>query len=267
MVSADDAIQRLKTLLHASTDEELAETWMHVRRQNITNWRNRGNALNEKIINRNLPGISWEWLISGEGEPFLPTPEGRALREKVSTRHSGKYVEETSTDLASNQTGEAINRLKKLFGARTDDSLAAGLRVNRGNIVNWRNRDSLTRRLAERRIPGVNWEWLTTGNGDPFLPTPEGRALKERVGMHRDSTVREDTAEYTAPVTRIDEGDMHTEFQRLCGTYGLRERWEDLPEEKREAFRREYILMLGELRRVQAEYEQRLLVSLIEKKR
>ncbi|HOJ04157.1 MAG TPA: hypothetical protein PK916_09145 [Bacteroidota bacterium] len=174
-----------------------------------------------------------------------------------------------------NESDVMIQRLKELFQVDTDDNLALGLRLGRGNITNWRKRDAMSRQLVERRIPGVNWDWLTTGKGDPFMPTPEGRALKERVEMHRGdsgardgNSVREDKAPFTVPVvSRMDEDSMHAEYQRLAEVYGLRERWEDLPDRTREAFKKEYVLMLGQLRRVQSEYEQRMLVAIVDDSR
>lgn len=60
-----------------------------------------------------------------------------------------------------------------------------------------------------------------------------------------------------------DEAAMVEQYNRLTGAYGLREKWENLTDDQRDAIRREFALLNASLKHLVAEYEQRIVETIL----
>ncbi len=63
-------LQRIKNLLHAKTDKEMAEKW-GISYSTLDTWKNRDKIPEKRLLDFSLKyGVSFDWLLTGKGEPF-----------------------------------------------------------------------------------------------------------------------------------------------------------------------------------------------------
>lgn len=67
-IATTEIIERLKTIYELDTDSALAE-FFGVKRNTISSWRSR-NSINYDLIFAKCDALNFNWLITGEGEPF-----------------------------------------------------------------------------------------------------------------------------------------------------------------------------------------------------
>lgn len=79
-LNTTDIINRLKEAYNLSTDKELAE-FLGIPTNTLSNWKAR-NTYNFEIIHNKCEGISWDYLISGMGLPFIDLKKESAEEEE-----------------------------------------------------------------------------------------------------------------------------------------------------------------------------------------
>lgn len=71
----------------------------------------------------------------------------------------------------------AIKRIKELLGLKTDNELREYFGVGENTINMWKYRGTLDITLIYEKIPGVSFDWVLYGKGEPIAVRPDASAL------------------------------------------------------------------------------------------
>lgn len=71
----------------------------------------------------------------------------------------------------------AIKRIKQLLGLKTDNELRDYFGVGENTINMWKYRGTLDITLIYEKIPGVSFDWILYGKGQPIIIRPDASAL------------------------------------------------------------------------------------------
>ena len=78
--------------------------------------------------------------------------------------------------------GERIKQVRKEKGLNQTE-FAKAINLSQGQFQKFENGTTPTERTLQDicRVYSVSYEWLTTGNGDPYISIPEEEQLKARI--------------------------------------------------------------------------------------
>ena len=110
------AFERMKIILHLHTEGDVAE-YLGLTKQTMSNWKHRG-SLDIALIKEKIPGISIDWLLTGEGVPKRETQKEASIISDVDNLvkklnetilHGSKRVSEAGVEYGT-RDGSIVER-------------------------------------------------------------------------------------------------------------------------------------------------------------